>query len=93
MLSRKTRALIGALSAVVLLAFVLRAFAAPAGPPIRIGGTLALTGPLAATALLVIGGLPLVRQLRDRRAATVPTCLVLHAVFVLFLFGNQFSWS
>src|SRR5439155_16009234 len=30
----------------------LGALPAPAGPPIRIGGTLALTGPLAATALL-----------------------------------------
>jgi len=52
MLSRKTPALTGALAAVVLLALALCAIAAPAGPPIRIGGTLALTGPLAATALL-----------------------------------------
>jgi hypothetical protein len=47
---------------------------------------------LAATAVLLAGGVPLVRRLPDRRAATVLTCLVLHAVFVLFLFGNQFSW-
>src|SRR5215510_5627008 len=52
MLSRKTSALIGALAAIVLVAFALPALAAPAGPPIKIGGTLALTGPLAATALL-----------------------------------------
>src|SRR5882672_11616047 len=35
-----------------LLAFATSAAAAPSGPPIRIGGTLALTGPLAPTALL-----------------------------------------
>ena len=42
----------GALTGLVLLAFAGVALAAPAGPPIRIGGTLALTGPLAPTALL-----------------------------------------
>jgi branched-chain amino acid transport system substrate-binding protein len=42
----------GALAALVLLAFAVTALAAPQGPPIRIGGTLALTGPLAPTALL-----------------------------------------
>src|SRR5262245_44660733 len=50
--SRKASALMGVLAAVVLVAFALRALAAPAGAPIKIGGTLALTGPLAATALL-----------------------------------------
>src|SRR5262245_12666223 len=48
----RARALRGALAAIVLLAFVATAGAAPSGPPIRIGGTLALTGPLAPTALL-----------------------------------------
>src|SRR5215831_17425967 len=52
MLSRKASALTGVLAAVVLVAFALRALAAPAGAPIKIGGTLALTGPLAATALI-----------------------------------------
>ena len=42
----------GALAALVLLAFTTTAVAAPQGPPIRIGGTLALTGPLAPTALI-----------------------------------------
>jgi branched-chain amino acid transport system substrate-binding protein len=42
----------GALVGLVLLAFAGLAVAAPSGPPIRIGGTLALTGPLAPTALL-----------------------------------------
>src|SRR5207302_10959207 len=40
------------LATLVVLAFAARAVAAPSGPPIRIGGTLALTGPLAPTALL-----------------------------------------
>src|SRR5262245_62737515 len=40
------------LTAVVLVVFAAAAIAAPAGAPIRIGGTLALTGPLAPTALL-----------------------------------------
>src|SRR6267142_3488133 len=52
MLSRKTRALTGVFAAVVLVALALGAVAAPSGPPIKIGGTLALTGPLAAPALL-----------------------------------------
>src|SRR6266850_1843910 len=43
---------VGALGIVVVFVFVVGAVAAPSGPPIRIGGTLALTGPLAATALL-----------------------------------------
>jgi branched-chain amino acid transport system substrate-binding protein len=42
----------GALVGLVLLASVVTAGAAPSGPPIRIGGTLALTGPLAPTALI-----------------------------------------
>ena len=42
----------GVLGAVVLLALAGGVVAAPSGPPIRIGGTLALTGPLAPTALL-----------------------------------------
>ncbi|HEV8438917.1 MAG TPA: amino acid ABC transporter substrate-binding protein [Methylomirabilota bacterium] len=36
----------------VLVSFAAAALAAPSGPPVRIGGTLALTGPLAPTALL-----------------------------------------
>jgi branched-chain amino acid transport system substrate-binding protein len=43
-----TRSLI----ALVLLAVAAPAAAAPSGPPVRIGGTLALTGPLAPTALI-----------------------------------------
>src|SRR5437667_8308997 len=42
----------GALAALILLTFAATALAAPLGPPVRIGGTLALTGPLAPTALL-----------------------------------------
>ena len=42
----------GALVGLVFFASVGTALAAPAGQPIRIGGTLALTGPLAPTALL-----------------------------------------
>ena len=42
----------GAIAALALLAVTTTAVAAPQGPPIRIGGTLALTGPLAPTALL-----------------------------------------
>ena len=34
------------------LAFAAFVIAAPSGPPIRVGGTLALTGPLASTALI-----------------------------------------
>lgn len=40
------------LTAFLLLTFTAGAVAAPAGPPVRIGSTLALTGPLAPTALL-----------------------------------------
>jgi branched-chain amino acid transport system substrate-binding protein len=42
----------GVLAVLLLLSFVATATAAPAGPPVRVGGTLALTGPLAPTALL-----------------------------------------
>jgi len=42
----------GALAWLLLAAFTATAVAAPAGPPVRIGSTLALTGPLAPTALL-----------------------------------------
>ena len=42
----------GLVAALVLLSLVGSVGAAPSGPPIRIGGTLALTGPLAPTALL-----------------------------------------
>jgi branched-chain amino acid transport system substrate-binding protein len=41
-----------ALAAALALALPLAGAAAPAGPPVRIGSTLALTGPLAATALV-----------------------------------------
>ena len=42
----------GVVAALVLLGFVTTVAAAPSGPPVRIGSTLALTGPLAPTALL-----------------------------------------
>ncbi len=42
----------GVLAGVLLVAFAATVVATPSGPPIRIGGTLALTGPLAPTALL-----------------------------------------
>jgi branched-chain amino acid transport system substrate-binding protein len=41
-----------ALAWLLIVAFAAAAAGAPSGPPIRIGGTLALTGPLAPTALL-----------------------------------------
>src|SRR5512134_638986 len=43
---------LGALTIALLLAGPGLALAAPAGPPVRVGSTLALTGPLAATALV-----------------------------------------
>jgi branched-chain amino acid transport system substrate-binding protein len=43
---------VGGLLVLVLLGFASAAVAAPSGPPVRIGSTLALTGPLAPTALL-----------------------------------------
>src|SRR5262249_20793064 len=42
----------GLLAAILLLTFASTPAAAPSGPPVRVGGTLALTGPLAPTALL-----------------------------------------
>jgi len=42
----------GGVAALLLVAVPGTAVAAPAGPPVRIGGTLALTGPLGPTALL-----------------------------------------
>jgi branched-chain amino acid transport system substrate-binding protein len=42
----------GALAWLLVVAFAAPAVAAPSGPPVRIGSTLALTGPLAPTALL-----------------------------------------
>src|SRR5437667_453229 len=50
--SRVTPGRSSMLGAVLVFALAATATAAPSGPPIRIGGTLALTGPLAATALL-----------------------------------------
>jgi branched-chain amino acid transport system substrate-binding protein len=52
-MTQRSRVL-GALTIVLLLAIVvpLSGPAAPAGPPVRVGSTLALTGPLAATALV-----------------------------------------
>ena len=52
MRSRSTSRFTALLGAVLAVALAVSAVAAPSGPPIRIGGTLALTGPLAATALL-----------------------------------------
>jgi ABC-type branched-subunit amino acid transport system substrate-binding protein len=49
---RPARALAGILATLLMLALTATGVAAPSGPPIRIGGTLALTGPLAPTALL-----------------------------------------
>ena len=42
----------GALAWLLVVAFAATVVAAPSGPPVRIGSTLALTGPLAPTALL-----------------------------------------
>jgi branched-chain amino acid transport system substrate-binding protein len=51
-MTRRLRGALGALAGMIVLALVASSSAAPSGPPIRIGGTLALTGPLAATALV-----------------------------------------
>ena len=51
-LSAPRRRFVPALAGIVCLALVAGAGAAPSGPPIRVGSTLALTGPLAATALV-----------------------------------------
>ena len=55
--ARRAISLVGA--AVMMIAATGGVEAAPSGPPIRIGGTLALTGPLAATALIhkIVGDL------------------------------------
>jgi branched-chain amino acid transport system substrate-binding protein len=50
--SAPRRRLVPALAGLLCLALVAGAGAAPSGPPIRVGSTLALTGPLAATALI-----------------------------------------
>ena len=51
-LTRMTSRLVAPLALLMVVVGTMTAGAAPSGPPIRIGGTLALTGPLAATALL-----------------------------------------
>lgn len=51
-LSSTTSRRTGLLAAILAVVIATTAIAAPSGPPVRIGGTLALTGPLAATALL-----------------------------------------
>src|SRR3989454_9829155 len=51
-LLRMTSRLVGPVAMVLALMVAATTTAAPSGPPIRIGGTLALTGPVAATALL-----------------------------------------
>lgn len=54
-------------AAVICLALVVSASAAPSGPPIRVGGTLGLTGPLAATALVhKVAGEIYVEQINKR---------------------------
>ena len=52
MISRVCNASRGLVAGLLVLALTIPATAAPSGPPIRIGGTLALTGFLAPTALL-----------------------------------------
>jgi branched-chain amino acid transport system substrate-binding protein len=52
MRSRMTAGFSSALAVILVVAVAVTGIAAPSGPPIRIGSTLALTGPLAATALL-----------------------------------------
>ena len=49
---RTSRRLVGLVATILTLGYVTVSSAAPSGPPIRIGGTLALTGPLAPTAVL-----------------------------------------
>lgn len=48
----KSRRVVGTIAIALMLGLAATAASAPSGPPVRIGGTLALTGPLAATALL-----------------------------------------
>ena len=47
---------------------------------------------LLATAILLVAAVRRTRSLRDPASATVVTCAVLHAVFVLLLYGNRWSW-
>lgn len=47
---------------------------------------------LLASLVLGIAAVRKLPRLRDPASATVVTCAVLHAVFVLFLFGNRWSW-
>ena len=61
------RGFLSALAGLIVLALVAPAGAAPSGQPIRIGGTLALTGPLAATSLVhKIAGEIFVEQLNKK---------------------------
>ena len=61
------RGFLGALAGLMVFALVAPAGAAPSGQPIRIGGTLALTGPLAATSLVhKIAGEIFVEQLNKK---------------------------
>ena len=61
------RGFLGALAGLMVLALVASSSAAPSGQPIRIGGTLALTGPLAATSLVhKIAGEIFVEQLNQK---------------------------
>ena len=67
MISRVRNASRGLVAGLLVLALTIPATAAPSGPPIRIGSTLALTGPLAATALVhKIAGEIYVEQLNKR---------------------------
>ena len=67
-MSGKLRSLLVVLLASVLVVWSLRpAAAAPAGPPVRVGGTLALTGPLGPTSLVhKIAGEIAVEQMNKR---------------------------
>jgi len=61
------RGFLSATAGMIVLALVASAGAAPSGQPIRIGGTLALTGPLAATSLVhKIAGEIFVEQLNKK---------------------------
>ena len=61
------RGFLSALAGLIVLALVAPAGAAPSGQPVRIGGTLALTGPLAATSLVhKIAGEIFVEQLNKK---------------------------
>ncbi len=61
------RGFLSALAGLIVLALVASSGAAPSGQPVRIGGTLALTGPLAATSLVhKIAGEIFVEQLNKK---------------------------